>query len=424
MIVKSDLKHILKQQNEEFFNQKNDYLPRAVESQLSTLVTSSNLVKVVLGARRVGKSTLCQLALKDKNFGYVNFDDERLVGLETSDLDNVLEILREISNDATTFYFDEIQNVEAWELFINRLHRAKYNLIITGSNGKLLGKDLATHLTGRQISTIVRPLCFKEFLSWNASDINFSRAKDLSVSDRIKIVTNFQSFFEIGGFPEVVLGEPIGYYLRELFDKIITRDIVQRFKIREAKILKEIALYLVQNSAQKTSYQNLMKAFNLNSISTTRKYVQLLEEVFLICELKGYSYKLTERSTSHRKTYACDLGLMKAVWSKPTIDVGAKLETLIYAELLFRREEVYYLYENKKEVDFCLIKNGKPATLIQVCSELSNIKTREREIKSLVEMSQKYKINDLRIITLDSEEDIILNKQVIKVRPAWMFCLE
>jgi predicted AAA+ superfamily ATPase len=171
----------------------------------------------------------------------------------------------------------------------------------------------------------------------------------------------------------------------------------------------------LQNSAQHISYGKIQTFFNLKSITTTRKYVQLLKDAFLIHEIQGYSNKLTERSTSSRKVYACDLGMMKALWSKPTQDLGSKLETLILIELLRRSYTVFYLKQHGREVDFCIVENGKPKALIQVCFDLSDQKTRERELRALYEMGEAYGVKDLCVITRDQEECISYKGVSIRV---------
>jgi uncharacterized protein len=418
-----ELKHVLIDQRSEFVTSDTDLFPRLREPWLKEIIYASKLIKIVLGVRRSGKSTLCKKSVFSDTTAYVNFDDERLVGLDAKDLNSVFEVLNTIYPKVHCYFFDEIQNIDKWELFVSRLQRSGLNILISGSNGKLLGKDLATHLTGRQLSTILRPLIFSEFLSGKMPNFENVGTALLTTAMRSEFSKYFDDFFERGGFPEVLRGEPQKIYLRELFDKIVTRDIVQRFKVREAKILKEIALYLIQNSSQKVSFSNLKSIYNLKSGTTAEKYAGYLADAFLVDELRGYSFKLTERSTSPRKIYACDLGMMNALWSKPTIDLGAKLETLIFLELQAREVEMYYLAEKNLEVAFCIVEGGKPKTLIQVCYDMSSPKTRDRETKALVEMGEKYHVEDLQIVTMAEQSQVRCEGKVIKIWPAYQFCL-
>lgn len=411
MLNKDEAYQVLVAQKEEL-----SHLESLVERQAASKLRShlnSRLVKVVQGIRRCGKSSLCLQVLRPSETAYANFDDERLIGVTTKDLQSIYTSLREIYPKASTFFFDEVQNIPGWELFVNRLQRSGVNIVITGSNGKLLGKELATHLTGRQISLYLQPFSFVEFREFRETlGTRYSSNREC-----------FQDYFKTGGFPEVIRGEDQRIYLQELFDKIISRDVIQRFRLRETKLVKELALYLIQNSAQKTSFKNLMNRFQFRSINTVRKYVEYLKDVFLIHDLRGYSYKLTERSTSRPKIYACDVGLMSALWSKPTEDVGARLETLMFNYLVGEGREIYYFNEGASEVDFGEIQDRKVVRLIQVTCSLSDESTRTREIKSLLAIGKKYECKNLLIITLDQTADLRENGQEIKVRTMHDFCV-
>jgi uncharacterized protein len=424
---KDQIRQVLIDQQSEFKTRQMLAMPRAQMAYLSDLVKQSKLAKIVQGIRRSGKSTICHQALLNLETVYVNFDDERLIGLDASELHYILELAKEIRPDARNYFFDEIQNIENWELFINRLQRTEHNLVLSGSNGKLLGKDLSTHLTGRQVSLILHPLSFSEFLSWKDAQERNSKISTLDEAPTTLQLSQlsrfFNEYFELGGFPEVVLGEPQGIYLRELFDKIIGRDIVQRYKIRDVRNLKEIASYLIQNSGQLVSLDKLKKAFGLASIVTTQKYVQLLEDVFLIHQLKGYSFKVKERTTLRRKTYACDLGMISALWTKPTQDIGARFETLIYLHLLRTGQEIFYIRQENREVDFCLLRAGKPHELVQACYDLTESKTREREVRALVDLGSKLKVRKLIIVTRDEEESINFPGGTIEVVPVVKYLL-
>lgn len=419
---KDELKQILKDQKEELKSNLIALRARRILNDNLEL-KQSRLAKVIMGIRRSGKSSICNLITKNTEFGYVNFDDERLMHIETKDLNLILEILLEMNSKLKKIFFDEIQNVAGWELFINRLLRLKYDILITGSNGKLLSGDLATHLTGRQLSFTIYPLNFKEYLSWKL-DFSFEDINHLTTLQLSQIAQLFEPFFQKGGFPQIVEEiESPGLFLRELYSKIISRDIVQRYNLRTSKSLLEMASYLIQNSSQQISLSNLKAHFGITSIAMVQKYIKYLEDSFLIFELRSYSYKLRERSSAPRKIYACDLGMMKALWSKPTDDLGAKLETLVFLELLKNNKEIYMLKENGYEIDFCVLESSKIHTLIQVCYDLTNTKTREREIKALVAASKKYKVKNLFIITRDHDEIINENNVTIQVISAAKYFL-
>lgn len=395
---------------------------RERQRELSEFI-SSRLVKVVIGIRRSGKSSLCLRATRETEIGYVNFDDERFLGISTGDLNRVLEILLEISPEAKVFLFDEIQNVDGWELFVNRLARQKYNLLITGSSGKLLSSELSTHLTGRHIPLTLFPLSFVEYLRWQGEE-EFKSADDLTTAQRSNMSKHFNSFFHNGGFPQVVQGEPPGPYLRGLFDSIINRDIVQRHSLRTSKALKELAAYLIQNSGQIISIKKLKDAFGISSVSMVQKYLEYLEDCFLIFELRTYSYKLKERSSAARKVYACDTGMMKALWTKPTEDLGSRLETLVFLELTKAGAEIYMLKESGLEVDFCIVTNRKIDAMIQVRYSVKDRQTREREILPLVKLGKKYRTQKLMIVTQETRETIDHDGLKIECWPVYDFLKE
>lgn len=411
MSKKDDIESILKIQQEEGKRLSEGLIHRHAAEALRSQI-NSRLVKVVQGIRRCGKSSLCLEVLKGQRVAYVNFDDERLLGLTAKDLQTVFLALQDISPQATVFFFDEVQNVSGWELFVNRLQRNGVNVFLTGSNGKLLGKDLASHLTGRQISVVLHPFSFSEF----------KRFKDSLGVRYASEQACFEDYFRLGGFPEVIRGEDQRLYLQELFDKIISRDIIQRFRLREVKLIKELGLYLIQNSSQKASLKSLMGKFRFKSINTVRKYIEYLKDVFLISELRGFSFKLAERSTSRPKFYACDLGMMAALWSKPTVDVGARLETLVFHHFQQQGSEIYYFADAKHEVDFGVVEDRKVARLVQACASMEKESTRSREISALIAFGKKYDCRDLQIVTFHTRENLTIDGARIKIRPAHEFC--
>ncbi len=417
-----EIKKVILDQQVEVKKLKASWHSREKSPELQSLLKSSGLVKVVMGIRRSGKSTLCLGSIPAETpFSFVNFDDERLTGLDTTDLNTVYEALLELQPESQILIFDEIQNIKAWELFVNRLQRKKINILITGSNGKLLSQELATHLTGRHLSLELMPLSFREFLEFRS--ISVPNTKGLITEQIALLRGQFQSYFELGGFPEVVLGEPQGSYLRELFDKIITRDIAQRYKLRSTRILKELALYLAQQSGSFASLGKLQKAFDIKSTNTVRNYFEYLKEVYLFFEVHAYSHKLKERSTRPRKFYISDLGLWSALSTRPTDDLGMKLETLVFLHLRRNTTQVYYLKEDGIDVDFCLTHNRKLQTLIQVCYTIQSESTRDREIRSLIKAAQRYKVKSAYLITWDEEDLFNIDSVQIQVIPAWKFFL-
>jgi len=411
-----DLKTVLIEQQDEADQICKNSFSRDKSTEFKKLL-KSKLIKIILGVRRSGKSTLCLLSIDKDSYAYVNFDDERLISININQLNQLYETLLQVKPNTKYFIFDEIQNIPHWELFVNRLHRKGLNIIVTGSNGKLLAKELASHLTGRHLSLELYPFSFREFLKMKKINLIGPQT-----TEKKAVVNNhFQSYFDLGGFPEVLKGEPQGRYLRELFDKIIMRDIVERFQVRNVRILKELAMYLIQNSTGFASLEILKKTFSFKSVNSLRTYLGYLHDVFLIYELSGYSHKIKERSTMPKKYYADDLGLMRALNTKPTPDLGAKLETLVFLELKRREHEFYYFKGSNFDVDFCIIENTKVKKLIQVCYSLESEKVKNREFKSIVkaqsELSKFHPKIELIIITWNENASFNFEGHDIKILP-------
>ncbi|HDZ60956.1 MAG TPA: ATP-binding protein, partial [Candidatus Pacearchaeota archaeon] len=239
------------------------------------------LIKVIIGPRRSGKSFFAlHFLAKEKNFGYINFDDERLI--EVRDYDSIIEAMNSIYKNPEFILFDEIQNLPKWELFANRLQRQNLKLIITGSNSKLLSKELATHLTGRHLLINIFPFSFKEYIKLEDKELTSHQIKE-----------KLDNYLIYGGYPEPLI-KNIDHkeYLSTLFNSIIYKDIVKRYKIRLAQKVEELAFYLMSNIANEYSYNKLSKMTNIGSVHTIQKYLSYLEEAFIFFSLTRFSYKV------------------------------------------------------------------------------------------------------------------------------------
>ena len=387
----------------------------------------SPLIKVIQGIRRCGKSTLSYQLLKSENFAYVNFDDERLALLETNDLNKVLECLYEIYGKFKFILLDEIQNVDGWELFVNRLKRQGLNLIVTGSNAKLLSKELATHLTGRHISMELFPFSFREFLDYHGLKFNL---KELTTKDKGLIKNKFNEYIIKGGFPEILKGNiSPEQYLRSLYSTILTKDVVLRNRIKYVKTLKDISSYFMSNYSCQISFNKIKNIFNLKSIHTAMNYVSFLEEAYLFFFLKRLSYKYKESLIANRKNYVIDTGLINSLSVKSSRDIGKLYENLVAIELLRRSsldgQEIYYWYDaQKREVDFVVKEGLKIKQLIQVCCNISEIGTKKREVGALLKAGKELRCNSLLIITDDLEnEERVVGKKIKQV-PLWKWLME
>lgn len=419
-----DIKQIIKDQKSELEQtmKNKDLVEREAQNYFQEIQTSK-LIKVISGVRRAGKSVFTYMQLKDKNFGYVNFDDERLVGADT---DEIFSSLLEIYGDLKLMFFDEIQNIDKWELFVNRLHRNGYDLFITGNNAKLLSKELATHLTGRHLALEIFPLSFREYLKSMDFDKDLKTTRGQSM-----VKSKLADYLSQGGFPEVVIDkENPQFYLRELYKKIIESDVILRHNLTYKQTLKEIALTLVSNPGQTVSYNRLKKLFNLGSEHTAKNYVSYLEEAYLIFQLSKFSFKPAQVQRSSKKAYIIDTGLVNYLSTKSTQDEGLFFENAVALGLMRQKafnmfdEFYYWKSDRQKEVDFAIKRDREIVQLIQVCYDLSDNKTKRRETSALLKASKELKCQDLLIITSDKEGQEKIKNKTIKYKPLWKYLLK
>lgn len=414
---------IIARQKEEIREKlKGEIVERDVQKKLKNWLNKS-LVKVITGVRRSGKSVLALLLLKGENFGYANFDER---GLVKASLDSILSAVKEVYGDVKILLFDEIQNVEGWELWVNSLQRRGYNLIITGSNARLLSKELATHLTGRYIEIENYPFSFKEFLRWKKIDL--SNASYLAEKQGI-IKKALKEYMSKGGFPQYLVEKLDRDYLRTLFNSIIYADIVARWKIRNPLQIENIARYLLSIYAREYSATKLRKILKMKSSFTVQEYIKHVEEAFLIFSLERFSFKAKEFMKAPKKAYSIDLGLSNAVGSIVIEEIGLKMENLVFLELkrngLKEGKDIFYLRLTDGEVDF-VVKGGlRVKQLIQVTYASSKDEIERREIKSLIKAGEIFKRDkpELLVITWDYEGIEEIKGKKIKFIPLWKWLL-
>ena len=389
---------------------KTGWVTRGQESAVNI---NSRLVQVITGVRRCGKSTLAHRAFAGIPYAFCNFDDERLSGLKPDQLNLILEALYAVYGDFKYLILDEIQNVENWHLFINRLLRNDIRIIITGSNSKLLSKELATHLTGRYSTIEMFPYSFREFLSAKG----FNEPGEPTARSYGLMIRHFNEFLTDGGFPEIVSGEHKDTYAGNLFEAIVTRDIIYRYDIRNVRTFREIARYLALNFGTEISYNRIKNLFGLGSENTAKNYVSYLEEAWLILTLPKFSYK-NQESLKYRKTYVIDNSFTGITGPRFSQNSGRLLENVVFLELIrgarLKGYEVFY-YKKVVEVDFVVYQEMKVLELIQVAQQVSDEKTRQREVRSLLAASEDLKTDLLTIITLDESYELTEKGRTIRV---------
>lgn len=360
----------------------------------------SPLAQAVLGMRRSGKSVVCRQAMKDSGvkFGYVDFDDEALAKLEADDLDNVLQTVYEVYGQVDHFLFDEIQNVEGWHLFVNRLLRGGKRVVITGSNARLLTSELATHLTGRHVPIDVLPFSFGEYCRW----IGHRTTED------------WRHYFFNGGLPETFAMADQRGYVSALYNSILSKDILGRHKVRNAQRFVDAAYVIMQQFSREISYDGLAARAGVSSPHTLQTYVGYLSESYLVSLVRRYSTRPAERIRND-KLYVNDpafISYFTGVLGSEE-ELGWRLENIVYLELLRRRVdddvEIYSYKDQSYDIDFCLVRHGKVVKLIQVAYTVEGEKTRKREIPPLFGAGRKLGCEDLVVVT-DHETETVSDK--------------
>lgn len=381
---------------------------------------NNDLIKVITGPRRAGKSVFAIQTLERIDFAYLNFDDERL--MDISDYDEILKAIIQVYGNTKHLLFDEIQNLYKWEIFINRLQRRGYNIVITGSNAQLLSQELATHLTGRHLQFKVFPFSFTEFL--NTENVKIEESIELKETQGL-ILNYLNKYLKHGGYPEVLVKniDPKSY-LATLCESILFKDIVKRYNIRFAGKLSDLANYLITNHSKEFSYTKLNNILGFRSVHTVENYINYLKNAFLVFDVCRYSNKLKEQIKSPKKAYAYDPGMINAVKFKTSADIGRLIENLVAVELL-RRDENFYSYKtiNGKEVDFLIKKEMKIRKLIQVCYDINDAATKKRELNSLVKVSREVKCENLLVLTWDYEAEENVSDIRITFLPLWKWLL-
>ena len=415
----ADIEKVLLEQQDELVALESETLIHRPEEDLINL--NSKLAQVVIGVRRSGKSTLCFNALRKAgvHYAYANFDDERLKDIETKDLDNVLQSLYKIYGEFEYLFLDEIQNIDGWPLFVNRLLRQRIHLLITGSNAKLLSTELASHLTGRHHKIELFPFSFKDWCVIN--DLDYTR---LTTKNRGLLSKAYEDYFHQGGFPELLSGEENPKeYISTLIDNIITQDIKKRYKIRNIDALKKLAHHILNETPTIIVKDNLQDAIGIKSEQTLANYLLYLNQTYLISTISKYSSKSRERSRGE-KSYAIDVAFMDKRDNAFSGDnLGWRLETIVYLELLRRKattdNDIYYFKSRNAEADFVVCDKNRTLAVYQVSYDVSSEKTRKREIKGCIAGAKGTKCDNIFLIT-DHESGIIEEQGYkIQVIPIW-----
>lgn len=399
MMRKSELREVIAYQREQLILQKS--YPRKMLSDIKML---PDFALVISGIRRSGKSTLLTQLIERKannEFLFLNFDTPQLFNFEFDDFALLDELISE-RPEVKTLYFDEIQVVKDWEVYVRGILDRGFQVVVTGSNASLLSRELGTKLTGRHISKELFPFSFAEFCNFLNKEKNVSSLKE---------------YLQQGGFPQYIqLGED--EILNTLLNDLLYRDIVVRYGIRDERALKRLLLFLVANIGNLVSANKLKQSIELKSTATVLEYLSHLEQAYIVHLLPKFSYSYKNQLVNPRKIYFIDNGLQRIITPSFTQDLGRKLENAVFWELRRAYKELYYYNENNKECDFIVCKNHEPLKVIQVCWQLNSENIR-REQDGLLDAMNYFKLNQGYIITLDQSDKIRVDGKTIEVLPFW-----
>ena len=410
---------ILNQRKERDELMSRPYLSRRNNLDIELLLSSS-LIKLITGPRRVGKSTQALLMLRDKNFAYLNFDNSSL--LELWDANIVLRMLDEVYPGYEYILLDEVQNLDAWDLWVSELFRMGKNLVITGSNAKMLSSEMATVLTGKYIQVEMFPFSIEEFFDWNKLDIH-----NIKPEQDTESLVLMDDYLRNGGYPETVESRQLTRsYLDVLFDSIVLKDVAKRHKVRNVTDLNNLALYLISNYCNLISANDLTSELGFSSVNTTKKFLDYLREPYLFFYLHRYNNKLKLMKKAPRKVYVVDNGFVSSKAFSLSDNLGRLLENQVFVELMRRGYDVektmfYYRSRNDKEVDFVLRKGTHIECLVQVCYDMSSPKTEKREVDSIVECAGELKCDNLVIVTHNDKRIIEKDGYTINVVAIYEF---
>ncbi|MCR5696386.1 MAG: ATP-binding protein [Marinilabiliaceae bacterium] len=401
-----------------------EYIPKIDIVQRSIeLEEAGNYVFV--GVRQAGKSytlyrqmqALLQKGVPLENLVYINFDDERLHGMKADQLDLIVQANYSMHDTKPIFFFDEIQNVEGWESFARRLANQKYQVYITGSNAKMLSRDIQTILGGRYLDVWVYPYGFDEFLRANQIELG---SRWMYGQKRGEVERAFREYMLWGGFPELIRFKEKRTWLNSLYNRIFFNDLIVRNKIKNEEALRLTLRKLADNICQPVSYNricNLIKAIGVScGTATIIEYVGHFKDACLIFSLQNFASRFVERETT-KKFYFVDNGLLNLFLTENN---AALLENVCAIALYKRFGRELYYYQHNIEVDFYIPEENMA---IQVSYSLSDEKTKKRETDALVKLNKIHPLQKAIMLTMSEETTLKVGDIDIAVIPVWKWFL-
>jgi len=407
------LEEIVIEQRSQFERLNEEIIERDILSEVKGRIESP-FIMIISGIRRCGKSTLMKLirkdSYKDQNVHYFSFEDERLFEFDLNDFNLLLETLLMINGRSNIFFFDEIQNINGWEVFVRRLHDSGAKIYITGSNSTMISKELGSRLTGRFIRLELFPFSFREFLRYRG--VSFDEF--LGTEERAAIKASFEEYLRMGGFPEYVKMDD-KKYLMDLFESIVYRDIVSRYNIIDERPLKECLMYIFSNYGNDLNLSRLKRDLGLGSVNTLKSYMQYMVDSYLVFQVHRYDPSVRKQIHSKKKMYVVDQGLIETISFKFSQDRGRILENIVLVELMRRGKLVHY-FRNGYEWDGYNI-----SLAIQVTQTLGL--NEKREIDGLMKTVKANRLEEGLLLTENIEETREIDGIKIEIRPIWKWLL-
>ncbi len=308
-----------------------------------------------------------------------------------------------------TFYFDEIQLVDGWERFVDRLYKHGNKVIVTGSNAKMLSRELGTLLTGRHVSKEVYPFSMSEYME--LLGVKVTRDSFYTTEGRAMLQNVQKDYLKDGGFPQYLRSKNVEY-LKSLYNDIIYRDIIVRYRLMSDKPLKETVYYLISNATHLFTYNSVAKSVGLKSSETVKDYISYLEETYLVGLLPKYDVKVGEQIKSPKKIYFIDNALVGIIGFSFSGNEGSRLENAVYIELRRRGKELFY-HNDGNECDFIVREGLRITEAYQVCVSMQEEKTRQRELEGIRSAMKAYSLSEGYIITREETEDVKVEEGVV-----------
>lgn len=402
MITQEQISSVLDSQKQSFDQKETGQ----IRESLDLIPAVDNFATIITGLRRCGKSTLLlqYQNQQQQNTLFFNLEDIRLAGFEVSDFSRLLnEIVR---RNAKILFFDEIQLVKGWEIFVHQLLRDGYQVFITGSNASLLSRELGTHLTGRHLDMELFPFSYREFTTFKKLGYN---------------AESLIEYLKTGGIPEYVKSG-VGTLMNRLLDDILVRDIAIRHSVRDVESLQRLAVYLISNIGNPISANKLAGIFGIRSSATLLEFFSYFTDACLMDFVPQFSYSLKAQARNPKKVYVMDLGFYTETSTTFTDNTGHRLENLVYLHLRRHYKELFY-FRQKGECDFIAFNRGKAEQVLQVCQHVDDTNL-DREYNGLLEAMKEFKTNEGVIVTLDQKDRFEKDGVTVRLVPAYEYLPE